>query len=107
MDVDVELEFIPVDARGTADELDAFIDTVLEELDKIGWGDVDVTATLAQRRVIFSAFDVESDRESMIKFWDALRTALHAAGAATPDWNHGANPKDDHLHLWAVEKVAA
>lgn len=114
-DVDVELQFIPIEVTGTPDELDTFIGTVLDELDRLGWDEVDVTATLAQRKVIFSVFDLELEQQ--VKFRDALQTALQAAGAYTPGWNHGLSwgmPHPDEvvpvlpkLHLWAVGKVVA
>ena len=103
MDIDVKLSFVPVCSEGTTEDLEAFLDRVMEELDNLGRDDVDYTASLAKRWVVFSAFDVEPDEETWSEFWSALRTALHAAGAATPGWpSHS-----DHQNLWAVEKAPA
>jgi len=69
------------------EQFEAFLDSVMDELDKIGHGDADLTASLTARRAEFLIGLEEDDFEdAAIRLLSDLRTALHAAQCRTPDW---------------------
>lgn len=77
---------IVTDAPHSTEALEEHFDRVLEELTKLGF-DADITATLSRGLVDFD-FEIEADLilDAMAQGLTALRTALHAAGASTPNW---------------------
>jgi hypothetical protein len=74
------------------EEMEANLDSVMEQLyDDERIIDPDYTASLDKRFVEF-ALTIESDAdfdEASVVLTSALRTAMHAAGCGTPNWeNH-------------------
>lgn len=69
----------------TDDDFEAFVDQVVEELEKIDREDIDVTATLSRRVIVFTLFS-EDDEPSTDAFLTAVRTALDAIPCGTPGW---------------------
>jgi len=66
------------------DHLDAVLDELLD-LDEII--EPDYAATLALGKVAFTmAVDAETQDEAQTAFSVCMRTAIHAAEGATPDW---------------------
>ena len=57
---------------------------VVDALYAIDRGDIDFTASLSERSVIFTVFD-DADL-SVDALLSDIRTALHAAGCATAGW---------------------
>jgi hypothetical protein len=94
MNLDLVLEFTPV-GESNDDDFEAFLDRAIEELDNLDRDDIDVSAALADHRATFTVFDVDWEQPDIDKFLSAIRTALHAAGCATPGW-------DNHA-MWEVE----
>ncbi len=70
-----------------AQDLEAFIDSVVAELDRLDAKDIDVSTNLATGRVrvgiAVEADDLPTAREVGS---GTIRGAFHAAGAATPGW---------------------
>jgi hypothetical protein len=78
------------------DELADLLDEVMEQMDTLeGVEDPDIDAALATGRVRFSV-DVagKPSDEAFVLGSRAIRTALHAAKIATPDWE---DAERDHL----------
>lgn len=73
---------------GASDEaFERFIDTAQAEFEKISDGDLSIAASLTGRTADFSAvIPGESKDDALATFLVDLRTALHAAGCATPVW---------------------
>ena len=73
---------------GTIDDLESFLDGVLEELLRLdAVEDSTLSASLARRVVtIMVTVDAPSPEGGAAIGMTAIRTAFHAAGAATPDW---------------------
>ena len=86
MILDLDVIFVPVGPDATPDTFEAFLDVVMDELHKIGRDDFDYSATLAKFTATFTVYDLDDEAPDMNRFWSDLRTALHAAGAATPGW---------------------
>lgn len=84
MDLNVELSFVGPDGA-TDDGFERFLEAVLDELDKIGRDDVEVTASLAKRTAIFTVFEGDAE-PSVDKLLSDARTALHAANCNTKGW---------------------
>ncbi|TQS42457.1 hypothetical protein [Cryptosporangium phraense] len=65
----------------------ALLDCLMEKFAEIGLPEVDYSGSLAQREAEFLMTVEASDFESaVIVAMGDLRTALHAAECATPDW---------------------
>jgi hypothetical protein len=83
-----ELVFVHTPAT-TDEQFEAFLDSLMDELDKIGYGDADLAASLAARTAefIIGIDDDTSELEDVaLRLLSDLRTALHAAKCHTPDW---------------------
>ena len=75
-------------ADPTDPNLEAFIDSVVAELEKIYAEDIDVSTNLTTRNVSVSiSLDAEDLFTAQVGGGGTIRTALHAAGAATPAWS--------------------
>lgn len=85
MDIDLELAFVSRPANSTDQDFEAFLESILDELAKIGRDDIAITASLAARTASFTAFGGDGE-PSFDTFLAAVRTALHAANCATPGW---------------------
>lgn len=72
----------------TAEDLESFLDGVIEELLRLdGIEDSTVSASLSKRIVtIMVTVDAPSPEGAAAIGMTSIRTAFHAAGAATPDW---------------------
>lgn len=99
MNVDLMVEFVTAPADSTDTDFEGFLDQVLEELDKIGRDDIDVSASLAKRVVTFTVFGTDDADPSTDDFLAAVRTALHAANCETPGWESIAEIHADHVKL--------
>ncbi len=64
---------------------EAFVAQVAEELGKIDRDDIDITATVTERRIVFTLFS-EEDEPLTDDFLAAVRTALHAIPCGTAGW---------------------
>ena len=84
MDINLELAFVGR-ADSTDEGFEAFIETILEELENIERDDIEVTASLTQRTATFTAFGGDGEA-SADRLLNDVRTALHAANCATPGW---------------------
>lgn len=80
--LEVDLTF---STEATSEQFEAFLDRVMEELAKLDYDDVELTAALALHQAEF-VFPVVESMDSVIATLSALRTALHASMCATPDW---------------------
>jgi hypothetical protein len=87
-----DLEFkgmiVPATAPGhLAKELEAFVDSVVAELERLGAQDIDVSTDLATGGVrVAIAVDADELLAGQEIGSGTVRTAFHAAGAATPGW---------------------
>jgi hypothetical protein len=83
-----ELVFVHTPAT-TDEQFEAFLDSLMDELDKIGYSDADLAASLAERTAEF-VIGVEDNTGGLedvaLRLLSDLRTALHAAKCHTPDW---------------------
>lgn len=79
----IEVNFIT--ANPSADAFEAFLDRVMDELDKLNV-EVDVTASLAAYEASFLMATPDLSDESLIGILTSLRTALHAANCGTAGW---------------------
>jgi hypothetical protein len=88
------------------DQLEAHLDAVMEELLALGATDPDIGASLAQRQVEISVAVVGvADPEEAVRRAGALiRTAIHAAGGATPDWPAPKRPRK--ATTWSLDLLA-
>jgi hypothetical protein len=69
------------------DRLEAQLDQVMEELIRLGVADPAIGGALATGEVEISiTVDASTPEEAIPKAMSTLRTALHAAGIATPGW---------------------
>lgn len=100
---------IVTDPPPADDAIERHFDLVLDELEKLGV-EADITASLASGRV---DFDVEIDtpliQDALAEGLTALRTALHAAGASTPNWPNvdDVEPAEDGHGQWVARLAAA
>jgi hypothetical protein len=94
----VELEFTT--ATPDIATFDAFLDRVMDELEKIGI-EADYTAVLAKHHATFTLPVSDLSADSMVKVITDLRTALHSAGCGTPGWlvEHRIVRTDSHRDL--------
>jgi hypothetical protein len=76
------------DGPGPAEDLESFLDRVLEELLRLeGVEDSTVSASLAKETVtIMVTVDTPLPELATYVGMSAIRAAFHAAGASTPDW---------------------
>lgn len=81
---EIELSFRQP-SGGTPEQFDAFLDSVLEELGKIGH-EADVTASLTALIATFTLDATDHTDDTFIKAVMDLRAALHAADCGTPGW---------------------
>lgn len=79
------MSFTPGPGAGP-DEFESFLDAVLDELAKLGV-DADCTASLARYEATIDWAVGGAARELSEDALGTLRTALHAAGCATPSWS--------------------
>lgn len=84
MNIDLRCMFVSPDDSDD-DTFEEFLDLVLDELERIGRDDVDLSASLSNRVATFTVFGDGSEPE-IDKFFADVRTALHAANCATPGW---------------------
>jgi hypothetical protein len=82
-------------AEGPADEeaFNRFLDAVQDELLELGSvTDPTLSASLTNRTIsIMLTVDADSPESLVATAMGAIRTAFHAAGAATPDWPASGN----------------
>lgn len=72
--------------NATDDDFERFINATAREFEAIGC-EVVVLATAAQQRADFTALvEGETELAALSSYLVNLRTALHAAGCATPGW---------------------
>lgn len=70
----------------TDEQFGHFVNATAEEFAKLG-GDLSVAASLTERTADFTALiEGPTEEDALARFLVDLRTALHAAGCATPDW---------------------
>lgn len=70
------------------DELEAFVDDVVDELEQLSAEDIDVSTNLGQALVRVSVSVESASIEQAQEEGNALvRSAFHAAGAQTPGWS--------------------
>ena len=75
------------DPVASDEQFDAFIDAVMEELSDLDVVDPDMVGSFADRTVAFTmGIEAEDFEDAVPVFLSALRSALHAAGAHTPEW---------------------
>lgn len=67
------------------DAFGEFLDSVMDELEKIGRG-ADMCASLAAFTASFTVNSDDLSEDSLISALGAVRTALHAANCSTPSW---------------------
>lgn len=87
MDIDLELAFVSHPDNSTDDDFERFLESILDELAKIGRDDIAVTASLTARTASFTVFEGDAE-PSVDDFLAAVRTALHAANCGTPGWEN-------------------
>lgn len=76
------------------EQLGEHLDRVMDELLKLKADDPSINATLASGVVEMSVtVDAGSFPEGARRGMDVIRTAIHAAGGATPDWPTELSPK--------------
>jgi hypothetical protein len=82
--VELTCEVRPV--KGDLDEhLLTLMDALMEEPGAV---DADIAAELSTGKVVISmGVDAQTDRSALEKALLFARSAIHKAGAATPDWN--------------------
>jgi hypothetical protein len=74
-------------ALGSA-EVEAVMDLVVDEFDKIGAEDIDVSVDLGNSTLTVSVTEEGADLpEAQIRGNGTIRTAFHAAEIATPGWS--------------------
>lgn len=70
------------------EELERFLDVVMEELLELQGAEHDIGAALARGEVRFSVLvHADTPLDAVISGSGIIRTAVHAAGAHTPDWS--------------------
>lgn len=71
-----------------ADDIEVFIDCFVAELEKINAEDIDVSTNLKTCAVSVSiSLEAEDLPSAQVTGGGTIRTAFHAAGAATPEWS--------------------
>lgn len=81
-----DMQFVS-DPPASDEQFEAFLDCVLDELDKIGCADADYSASLSDGAAGFTMSVEAADfPTAAILFLGDLRTALHASECATPAW---------------------
>jgi hypothetical protein len=81
--------------HGGPDQLDAHLDRVMDELEKLDAGSPSIDATLANGTVDISVGVQADSWDDAVKLGlDTIRTAIHAAGGATPDWPTELSPQE-------------
>lgn len=77
----------PLPRAQRAQELEAFIDSVVVELERLDAKDIDVSTDLATGRVrVGIAVEADQLPAAQEAGSGTIRCAFHAAGAATPGW---------------------
>jgi hypothetical protein len=83
----VRLGAKPSSRESLARNLEAFIDSVVAELERLDAKDIDVSTNLATGRVrVGIAVDADDLPTAQEVGSGTIRCAFHAAGAATPGW---------------------
>jgi hypothetical protein len=84
-----------------ADELlEAHLDAVMDELERLKAGDPDIELDLTECHVKFAVLVEASDPDAAIaNASPVVRSAIHAAGGSTPDW------PDSDARVWSVRRV--
>lgn len=74
--------------RAKSDEdVESHLDEVMAELQKLDAGDPSIDVDLDQRRVVLAvAVDAPNPLAAIDRASSFIRSAIHAAGGATPDW---------------------
>ncbi len=81
-----EMKFTSV-PEATNEQFDEFIFGAMDELLELDVVDPDLTTSLTKRVALISAgVQAEDFEDAAPVFLSALRAALHAAGAHTPEW---------------------
>jgi hypothetical protein len=83
MHLAVELVFVNV---GDDEQFEAFLDSVMDELDKIGYSETNLAASLTQRTAEFVLLVKEDGLDAAIRALGDLQAALHAANIGTANW---------------------
>lgn len=85
-DLEFEGHLVP-DQPVSAEEFEAFVDSVVVELERVDAEDIDVSVNL-QTHHVRVGIGVEADElpEAQERGSGTIRTAFHAAGARTPGW---------------------
>lgn len=83
----VTVEIASNDAHG--DQLEAILDTLVEHVaNLVDVGDADLGANLADSQFFISMYvDAEDQIQAAIAALAAARSAVHAAGGGTADWD--------------------
>lgn len=85
MDVNLRVQFVGFPPAATDDDFEEFLELVIDELERIGRHDIEMTASLASKNAVFTVFGSEATPSVDTMLAD-VRTALHAASCATPGW---------------------
>ena len=78
------------------DDVETFIDALMDALFQVEGEDQDVTASIARRTVSMSITVVEQNPEAAAELGGSMiRCAIHAAGGATPGWENSVTVQAD------------
>lgn len=89
---------------GTDDAFEALLGAVIDELESLGV-EADYTAALSAREVTFDWEVAGTDLATAEGAMSALRTALHAADCATPQWPRGTGHTVTGTKVCALQAV--
>jgi hypothetical protein len=87
----------------TQDDVEAFVDSAVAELEKINAEDIDVSTDLDNHTLTVSiTVDVPDLLTAQVDGNTVIRTAFHAAGLGTPgwsiDWTHASTVPESDSH---------
>ncbi len=89
-----------VQPENEAELLEAHLDTVMQELEKLGASDTVIDLDLGVSRVTFEVLvEAPNPLEAVSTASTQIRSAIHAAHGSTPDW-----PGPNH-EAWSVRLV--
>jgi len=75
-------------ASPSQQQVESFVDKFVEELEVIQAEDIDVSTNLSECTITVSVTTENGDMlDAQIKGSGTIRSAFHAAGAATPGWS--------------------
>ncbi|MCO5971727.1 hypothetical protein [Actinoallomurus soli] len=101
----VDLSFAPASGPDRDEDFDAFVEAVMDalcDLEKVDSGlvDPDITAAIADRSIsVVMGVEADTFRDAVRLFSANVRTALHAAECATPEWQVPFRVVDDDIPL--------